>query len=103
MHPDKRKSNRSCQDVRIARCLPIDVREDDLMDEWKLLHLENDEKGSKEQRIDIFWKQASMSEKTLNTVLTVKDALTQYKNNSEYVPITKHEKPFYGKNCTQKL
>ncbi|KAJ8898332.1 hypothetical protein PR048_003692 [Dryococelus australis] len=118
MHPDERKSSHTRQYiVRIARCLPIDIREDDLMDEWKLLQLENDEKVSKEQRIDIFWEtltlslshgnvdigrlfsvsgkvltdeRASMSERTLNAVLTVKEVLVQYKNNPEYVPIMKN-------------
>ena len=138
LHPAERCSNRSCNDIlKLARQLPINIDTDLLLDEWRLLQLEKDTKGSADYRIDLYWQQyfdkksiakeekypnvvkvikaalslihgsadversfsssgrmltedrAAMSERTLNSLLTIKDTLMHYNNKPHLILITK--------------
>ncbi|CAI6343583.1 unnamed protein product [Macrosiphum euphorbiae] len=56
--PLERLKSRSCNSIlKLSNDLPFDVDDDILLDEWKLLQLDKDEKESDLNRIDIYWKQ----------------------------------------------
>lgn len=51
------KNKKSCRDiVSIARKLPISIKEDVLIDEFKILQLEATESSNENERIDHYWR-----------------------------------------------
>ncbi|KAG8189258.1 hypothetical protein JTE90_013786 [Oedothorax gibbosus] len=58
LHPDERQKRRSCEDIiTVSKSLPLDVQDDILLDQWKLLQLETENPDSKITRIEHFWNQ----------------------------------------------
>ena len=56
--PSERTKDNSWKSiVEVAKALPIDLNIASLIDEWKLLSLEEDELHSKSNRIDVYWNQ----------------------------------------------
>lgn len=83
MGPLERLKSRSCNDIlKLSYDLPFDVHDDILLDEWKLLQLDKNEKASDLNRIDIYWRQffekktSTNSLKYPNVIKIVKSCLS---------------------------